>query len=76
MNFVMIGVKTIDEIGIVDLLEVEDKPTYVILTSSRLILAENFNFLFPNMLTKHSITYIIGHINHLTLRSSNERNSS
>ena len=35
-----------NETGIVDLSEVANKPTYVILTSSRLILAENLNFLF------------------------------
>ena len=41
----MIGVYTLDETDIVDLSEVADNPTNVILTSSRLILVENLEFL-------------------------------
>ena len=36
----MTRVQTPDETGVVDLSEVADKPTYVILTSSRLILVK------------------------------------
>ena len=39
-----------DESSIVDLSDVADKPTYVIFTSSRLILAENLNFLFSHFM--------------------------
>ena len=39
-----------DETGVIDLFEVAYKPTYVILTSSRLILVENLSFLFSNLM--------------------------
>ena len=42
----MTGVYILDEIGVVDLSEVADTPTYVIVTSSWFILTENLNFLF------------------------------
>ena len=48
---------TRDETGIIDLSEVIDKPTYVIVTSSKLILAESLKFLF---------TYFIWNIFFLT----------
>ena len=51
-----------DETGVIDLSQVTDKPPYVVLTSARLFLVEKIDkFLFPNILTKHSITCIIVH---------------
>ena len=41
----MTGIYTPDETGVINLSEVANKPTYFILISSRLILAENLNFL-------------------------------
>ena len=40
------GVQTPDKTGVVDLSEVAEKTTFIIVTSSRLILVENLNFFF------------------------------
>ena len=42
-NYFTTKIYTPDETSVVDLSKVVDKPTYVIITSYRLILAENLN---------------------------------
>ena len=53
-NTVMPGIETPDETGVVDLSVVADNPTYIIVTSSRLLLAENLKLLLLNTCVKHS----------------------
>ena len=52
-NTVMPGIETPDETGVVDLSVVADNPTYVMVTSSRVILAENLKFLLLNIHIRH-----------------------
>ena len=48
MLFVNTRIKTPDEISVIDLSEVADKPTYFVVKSSRLNLAEIWNFVYLN----------------------------
>ena len=64
----MNGVYDPDETGVVDLSEVVDKTTYIILTSSKLILARLFeNFCFLTCILNVLFHVLLFNINHLTV---------